>query len=185
MIKLDDFIKMGYSIKSEGKFPEIRILYENDEDYEKIQKMAVEINDYNKINEALKGFPRRYFLRYVSCACGKVTGATVNYDDPNARIAVLEKGKSTIIVTRDITTGRVYEVRDSVRTFSNGFDFDILCDSNTDFGKTIERIREHREKRRRDIINHYNQEIKNLKRDYRELLSSIKEQIKDLGEAER
>ena len=184
MIKLDDFIKMGYSIKSEGNCPEIRILYENDEDYEKIQKMAAETNDYSKINEALKEFPRRYFLRFVTCAGDKVVGAAVNYDDPNARLAVLEKGESKIIVTRDVVTGRVYEVRDSVRTFSSGFDFTILCDSKTDFKKTIERIREHREKRRRDIINHYNQEIKNLKRDYREYLSDIKEQIKDLGEIE-
>lgn len=185
MIKLDDFIKMGYSIKSEGNHPEIRVLHENDEDYEKIQKMAVELNDYSKINEALKEFPRRYFLRFVSCACNKVVGATVNYDDPNARTAVLEKGESMIIITRDVMTGRVYEVRDSVRCFGTGWDFSMLCDSNTDLGKTVERIREHREKRRRDIINHYNQEIKNLKRDYREMLSSIKEQIKDLGEAEK
>ena len=181
MIKLDDFIKMGYSIKYEGTHPESRRLWEEDEDYRKIQKMAAELNDYNKITEALKEFPRRYYLRWVTCAGDKVVGAAVDYEDPNAFTTVLEKGESTIAVICDATTGRVHEVRDTVRCFGSGFSFTTTCGPEADIRNVIKEIREHREKKRRAIINHYNKEIKDLKRDYRELLSSIKGQIKDLG----
>ena len=182
MIKLNDFLERGYSVKYTNIHPQRRCLCEEDADYKRVQEMAASLGGgYKDIEEALaKESPRKYILESTLFHGDKFQKACVLLDDEDAELSVMAKGKSELAVTYSVTTGKVYEVRDTARYFDSGFSYSIKCDAESEISEVMSRIKEHRDEKRKKIISYYNALLRDTKGDYRRMLSAIKGQIADL-----
>ena len=182
MIKLNDFLERGYSVKHTNENPQRRYLCEEDADYKRVQEMAASVEGrYKDVENALsKEFPCKYILESTLFSGDEFQKAYVLFDDKDAVLSVIAKGKSDLKVTHSVTTGKVYRVQDTVCRFNCYSSYNTICDAESEISKVMSQIKEYRDEKKKKIISYYNALLRETKNDYRRTLSAIKEQIADL-----
>lgn len=185
MITLKDFMEKGYSVKATSDYPERRRICREEGDYPKLLDIArgLDSDGWTAISDAIKKeFSGKYWLVSYTRSGGKIESVEVYFDDQGARRSTLEKGSSSIAISYDTKTGKVYQVEDVCRRDSWGLlaRYDACFPENKTADDIMDRIKKDRESERKKTLAYYNKLLKDTKKEYRERLAYDNAIIKDI-----
>ena len=195
MLHFNDLLTAGYSLQSHRESTtERRPILPSEPIYAKLLQLAKDTNAacdkeaWQKIDEAItQKYGRAYHLFTYSQHgtedqkdCEKeITGIAVYYDDPKASGAFITKGQNRLYVVYANDSGFIYRIKD----YSPGFDHSFPPEyegEKWDIASLFEAMRKERQKRHKEIMAHYNQLLKQTKKDYKEDLDVIHDMLHNI-----
>lgn len=183
MIKLQDFLDRGYVIEETLPLWRRR-LSENEPESIKAIDIAQSLKDtedftYNVSTALRKEFGNNIVLGPIYWSGNNISDVVLYKYDETTRTVRITKGTSKFVLLLRIDDDSVvFAIDTTLYAFESNAKY-VMGDDET-FDHFLSRFEEDRDAKRKEIMYRYNNEIRKLKKEYRETLQQVKNTLSDL-----